>query len=417
MADMKALARDLHAKREEMKDFFSKNKVDGELKLTTEQIVEVNQRETELKGLQEKYVEAKSLFEIEQKNEQELAGLTAPGARPQFGGSKSAAREISSKSIGEQFIESAAYKSINGRKGPTSEIEGADYKALLTGLDYKTVMQDNQSSGAGYAPQSVRSGRLVYSPQPQPTLIDLVPTGETDQSVYKYMEETVYTNAAAETAEAALSPEAALKYDERSVNVVKIPVFIPITEEQLADVGGLRDTVDNRLGLMIKQRLNGQIVVGDGTGSNMLGLLNKPNILTQNKGTDVVPDCIYKAMVKVMTQGFADPSGIWMNPLDWQNVRLLKTTTGQYLYGDPSQQGPNTIFGLPVAQHVNVTLGNAPVVDFATYTSLIFRNGIEFSVSDSHADFFARGQLAIRAMIRAAWVMYRAQAICVAQGL
>lgn len=401
----------IETKRHELGKIFADNKKDGKLALNTGQIAEVNQREDELKSLTADFHQEKGLYEIEAKNSEALGDLGRPAGEVPFNGTpgaKEARPQADRKSLGQRFVESKAYKEINGRTGPAAEIDG---------VDVKTVLMDNQTSGAGYAPQSVRSGVLVYSAQPQPTLIDLVPQTETQQSTYKYMEETVFTNAAAETAEGAAAGEASLKFDERGVSVVKIPVFIPVTEEQLADVNGLRDIVDSRLTLMIKQRINSQVVNGDGTGQNLLGVINKPGVLTQNAGEDSVPDTVYKAMVKVMTQGIADPSGVWMNPLDWQGVRLLKTNNGQYLYGDPSQPGPNTIFGLPVAQHVTIPQGIAPVADFATYTALAFRNQIEFAVSDSHADFFVRGQLAIRAMIRLAWVMYRAQAICLAQGL
>jgi hypothetical protein len=57
------------------------------------------------------------------------------------------------------------------------------------------------------------------------------------------------------------------------------------------------------------------------------------------------------------------------------------------------------------------------VADFHGYTELDYREGIEFEVSNSHSDFFTKGQLAIRAQLRAAFVVYRPSAICQVTGL
>ena len=106
-----------------------------------------------------------------------------------------------------------------------------------------------------------------------------------------------------------------------------------------------------------------------------------------------------------------------MNPQNWQSIRLLKTTIGSYLFGDPSQPGPNTLFGLPIAQHVTIPQGTAIVADWQGYTHLVYRMGIEFEISNSHADFFQRGQLALRAQMRVAFIVYRATAVCTVTSL
>ena len=418
MADVKKLAQEVAQKRTEMKTIFDGAKIEGsdDLNLTKGQIKELNDRETELKSLTEQYQEAKRLAELGADNERGLAELKAPVGSPLFSGRhpKDGPEEPGTKqirSMGELLVSSKAYQEQGQRNGLKTEIEG---------VNLKTVMQTGAGAAGGYPPEVLRSGRVVYTPQAKPTLIDLIPTGETTQNAYKYMQETVYVNAAAEVAEGGQYPEAQLKFAEVLGPIVKIAVFIPLTDEQLADQANLRDIVDARLGLMLKQRLNGQIVSGDGTGANLTGVLNVPGILNYTKGVGAaenIPDAVYKAIVQVNTVGFADASGVWFNPNDWTGVRLLKNTQGSYLYGDPSQSGPDTIFGLPVSQHVRVTAGKAIVGDWQAFTQLIYRAGVEFAISDSHADFFAKGQLALRAQMRVCFAVYRPQAICTASGL
>jgi HK97 family phage major capsid protein len=86
------------------------------------------------------------------------------------------------------------------------------------------------------------------------------------------MEETTFTNSAAETAEGGTYPESALALTERSTPVQKITTFIPVTDEQLEDVPQIQGYLNNRLPFMVRQRLDLQILTGNGTTPNLRGL-------------------------------------------------------------------------------------------------------------------------------------------------
>src|SRR5690606_34843391 len=113
-------------------------------------------------------------------------------------------------------------------------------------VELKTLME----TSAGFEPESTRTGRIVEFATRPIQVTDLIPQTTTSQSSVKYMEETTFTNAAAETAEGSAYPEAALQYTERVSIVRKIPVFLPVTDEQLEDEPQVRGLVDNRLMFM-----------------------------------------------------------------------------------------------------------------------------------------------------------------------
>jgi HK97 family phage major capsid protein len=167
---------------------------------------------------------------------------------------------------------------------------------------------------------------------------------------------------------------------------------------------------------MLAQRLDGQILTGNGTAPNLRGLLNTTNIQTQAKGTDPTPDAVYKAMVKIRVTGRATPDSVVFHPTNWQDVRLLRTADGIYIWGSPSEMVPDRIWGLPVALSDAITLGTAAVFD-STYTELSTRRGIDVQVSNSHAGFFIEGKQAIRADTRVAFLVYRPTAVCTVTGL
>jgi HK97 family phage major capsid protein len=301
------------------------------------------------------------------------------------------------KSIGQVFVESGAG---HAEKGDLVVVEDLDLRATLF------------ETGGGWEPEVVRTGRLVEKAVRPIQVIDIIPGGSTSQSSVKYIEETVFTNAAKEIAEGGKFPEAALKLKEAESPVRKIAVFLPVTDEQLEDVPQAQAYVNNRLPFMLRQRLDGQVVGGDGEAPNLEGFLEKEGVQVQAKGADPIPDAIYKAMTKVRVTGRAVPGPVIMHPNDWQQVRLLRTADGIYIWGSPSEAGPERIWGQQVVQADVITEGTALTGDFANFSELPLRRGIELKVSDSHAEFFTEGKQAIRADLRAALVIYRPEAFC-----
>lgn len=318
-------------------------------------------------------------------------GAPAFGARPQ------------TKSFGELFTESKAYKERTGGVGPEARID----------VELKTLM----TTSAGWTPETTRTGRVVDFATRPVQVTDIIPQTTTTQAAVVYMEETTFTNAAAETDEGTSYPEAALALTEQSSTVRKIAVFLPVTDEQLEDEPQVRGYIDNRLPFMVRQRLDGQILTGNGTAPNLRGINNVVGIQTQAKGTDPTPDAIYKAIVKVRVTGRAMPNAVVMHPNDWQDIRLLRTADGIYIWGNPSDAGPERIWGLAVAQSDAQTENTAVVGDFANYSELAVRRGIDVQVSNSHSTYFVEGKQALRADMRAALLWYRPAAFCTVTGI
>lgn len=326
-----------------------------------------------------------------------------PAQREDGDGAKGNDDARETKSLGRQFTASAAYKGKSGNIGPEAHLD----------IEVKTLM----TTSAGWAPETNRTGRVVpYATRPV-QIIDLLPQTTTGQAAVVYMEETTFTNAAAETAEAGSFPESALALTEQSSPVRKISTFLPVTDEQLEDEAQAQGYIENRLPFMLRQRLDGQVLVGNGTAPNLRGFLNVVGVQTQAKGADPVPDAVYKAMVNVRVTGRAFPGAVVFHPLDWQDVRLLRTVDGIYVWGSPSEAGPDRIWGLPVAQSDAITQNTALVGDFEGFSELSTRRGIDVQISNSHGTYFVEGKQAIRADVRVALVVYRPTAFCTVTGI
>ena len=329
--------------------------------------------------------------------------------RPQFGGTNGSISSQTSvksddRSYAQQFVESKQYQDwLRHHPQESQEFE--------TNMSLKVL-----TTGTSWAPQAVRAPLVVpYATRPI-QVTDLIPTISTNQNAYVYMEETTFTNAAVEIAEGAAKPEANLVLTQRTSPVRKIAVYIAVTDEQLEDVPGMQQYIEQRLGFMVRQRLDSQILVGSGVAPNLLGILNVVGIQTQAKAADPTPDAIHKAMTKVEVVGQAIPSAVVLHPNDWQEIRLLRTTDGIYIWGNPSEAGPMRIWGLPVVSAQGITEGTGLVGDFENFSLLVERKGLTLKIG-YNADDWVKNQRTIIAEMRVAFVVTRPAAFCSVTGI
>jgi HK97 family phage major capsid protein len=152
-------------------------------------------------------------------------------------------------------------------------------------------------------------------------------------------------------------------------------------------------------------------LTGDGVSPNILGFHEKPGIGTTVRGAgEDNTDAILRAIYEVnATEGFATSSGIVMHPLNMLAIRLLRTTTGEYIWGHPADKGPMTLWGLPVVETPAETANQALVGDFLNYSHISRRMGIRIDVGYINEDF-KNNILRIRAEERLSLEIYRAAA-------
>lgn len=276
-------------------------------------------------------------------------------------------------------------------------------------VNLKTLMDTTS-----WVPETLRTGKLVDKAARPIQITDLIPAGATSQSAVVYMEETTLTENAAEVSEGGTYGENAYALTERSETVRKIAAWLPVTDEQLEDVPQARGYINNRLPLSLRRRLDGQLINGSGVAPYLTGILNKSGIQTYSRTSqagDKPVDALFRAITLVRVTGRASPSGIIIHPNDYEDIRLMKTNDGAYVWGHPAEAGPERIWGLPIAQSDILTAGTSIVGDF-NYSELAERRGIVVKITDSHSTYFIEGKQAIRADMRVAFLIYRAAAFC-----
>lgn len=310
------------------------------------------------------------------------------------------------RGIGNVIVGSQTFKRYAEHGESKGEVEG------FTLHDLKATLFETAS---GWAPESVRSGRIVEAVTRPIQVLDIIPTGPTDQAAYLYLEETLRDHNAAEMVEGGTYAEDAYELIDRTATVRKIGTSIPVTDEQLEDVAGIQTYLNSRLTSGLRQRFDGQVLNGDGTPPNIEGINNHEGIQAQARGIDPVPDAIHRAMTKCRVAGRSFPQNVVMHPNDWQEIRLLRTADGIYIWGSPSEAGEARIWGLPVVQADSQTEGTALVGDF-NFCMAFERRGIDVQVGFVGSQF-GQGKRTIRADFRVAFAIFRGAAFCEVTGI
>ena len=344
----------------------------------------------------------------------------APGSGDPGSGDERAWATV--KSLGELVTAEARYQAWvkSGAGGGISlnfdEVWASD--VLAKGAAYPTLGRKALfATTAGWAPESLRIPGLVEAVTRPVQLLDIIPTAQTGFEQIVYMEETTRTHAAAETAEGGTFAESTFALTEQTSPVRKITDSVPVTDEQLEDVAQVGSYLNGRLIFGLRQRLDGQVLVGDGTPPNLRGIKNVAGIQTQAKGVDPVPDAFFKAMTKIRLTGRAMPTAHIIHPTDWEGVRLLRTADGIYIWGNPSEPGPERMWGLPVVQSDADAAGIGYVGSFLPpWVSLFERRGVDVQVGFTGTQF-VEGKRTIRADTRFAFVVFRPAAFASVTGL
>jgi HK97 family phage major capsid protein len=209
-----------------------------------------------------------------------------------------------------------------------------------------------------------------------------------------------------------LKPKSNLKFESASAPVRTIAHYEVAHRNVLDDEPQLQATINNELLYGLRLEEDKQILLGDGTGENLLGILNTPNIQGYTQGTSDATETKADALRRAATRAvlaYYPPSGYVLHPYDWEDIELQKATgDGQYVMATNVAVGAETrAWRQPVVESPAMPEGTFLTGAWGLGAQLYDRQQANIRIADQHADFFIRNAVAILAEMRLALAVKR----------
>ena len=291
---------------------------------------------------------------------------------------------------------------------------------------FKDIISGSDATGGGAFREVDYTG--IYEPLGRRDLLlrDVIATRTTDSDMVSFVRAVSRTINAAMTEEASGDPNApaggtkpfgSWDWEEVTQTVRTVAELAAATRQTLADAPALQGLVDQELRDNLAQTVEDQIIAGDGVGQNLTGLLNVSGTLAEALSADDPEQlreffAIRRAKRRLRVDGRVRANGLGLNPEDEERLDLRLDNQNR-LYGNgPFGVGPEQIWGMPKVVTEAIPQGTAILADWSKGV-LWDREQVTIDMTDSHADFFARNLVAVRAEARLAFGVIRPQAFTI----
>lgn len=339
----------------------------------------------------------------ELKSALEGLGRTEDGKEIKGDGSGGDGAATEAKSLGDYFVKSigdnASVLSVRGGK-----FDAGEFKAPAT---------QTTTWPAGVPILTDYDKTIVQARRERPTIADLCGSGSISGNAISYFVEAAMQGGFATVAEGGAKPQISFDNPTASVDALKkIAGWIDMTDEFIEDLGFLKSEIDTRLLYQLTMFEEAQLLSGNGTGQNLLGIRNRSGVQVQAAPTDAADnaDAVFQAMTKVSTATSLTADALVIHPLDYQEFRLSKDGNGQYFgggyfqgqYGNGSVLENPNLWGLRTVVTTAATQGEILLGAFRVGATVYRKGGVRVEATNTHADNFTNNKVTVRAEERVA---------------
>lgn len=320
---------------------------------------------------------ARELLEIRQKNE------TVPA-------------RAETKSVGESFVADKAY---------TDFVSGAatSARAVIT-LDKNSTPTTVGTTGPAATSLAPSFYAGVFGTPNVPQKIEpLIPhiAVTTDSVDYVTVADTI---GAAGVAEAGAIPESKFTPTLAKANVVNVAHYTKITKQLADDAPALAAYINTKMLYGLQNKVENQIVNGDGTAPQLKGLLATGSFTdasAQLTGAKNLFDLLLLLQGVAETAAY-EPEALVLNPMTWAQLAMEKDSQGRYLLGGPGLAANKSVWGIPVVTSSAVPAGKFIFGNFTQTVTIYDRQQVAVEMTGTNEDDFTHYLYTIRASRRLA---------------
>jgi len=311
------------------------------------------------------------------------------------------------QSMGRQFVDREEFKAFAARGRHKGRLDLEIHAAI-------TSLSDGTDGAAGDLVQVNRLPGVLELPQRRLTVRDLITPGRMDGNLLEYVQETGFTNNAGMVAEGAAKPESTMKFDVKQTGPRVIAHWVKASRQILDDASQLASYIDGRLRYGLALREEAQLLNGDGTGQNLLGIIPQATAYAEQfappAGVTWTPvDVIRQAILQSELAEFP-ATGVVMNPIDWTAIELMKDDLGRYIIGNPQGTTAPVLWSRSVVSTVAMAVDTFLTGGFRGGAQLFDRWLARVEVSTENQDDFIKNMVTILAEERLALAVYRPEA-------
>ena len=248
-----------------------------------------------------------------------------------------------------------------------------------------------------------------------------IPVSTVDTGSLDYPQELLYTDGMDVQAETGVSDETTITFQMVTENANRIATYAEVSRRALRNTAWLSQYLANRFMEKFIKLLNTQVLVGDGTGDNMLGIIPQATAYaTAQAGfVDSIPsgestliDAIIAMKAQLYTVANVTANVCWVSPQTHYQLTVQKTTTREYAYDQVLAQvqadGIWRINGMMLIISKDVPVGDA-LIGLVTpnVLQLLFNGGIDMATTQSHSTNFIASLVAFRFEADVLFPVYR----------
>lgn len=249
------------------------------------------------------------------------------------------------------------------------------------------------------------------------TIASLLASGTLDGDSLVYFKEVAGEGGAGTVAPGASKPYVNFKYEQVREGLSKIAALSKVLDEMMEDYGFLVTEINGALLYDLSQKEEEQLLYGNGTSPNLLGITNRSGVLQVEATEADLADKAFSAQMQVLQASQRMADGIVVNPADYEKLRLAKDGNNQYLGGGPFQgqygvggvQMFPPLWGLQTVVTPAITAGSVLVGAFKSAT-LFRKGGVRVDAANTNVDDFETNKVTLRAEERIALKVPRANA-------
>lgn len=327
--------------------------------------------------------------------EQVIAGMEARGPAFSGGALRSVGVDVLQALQEEtQFVQASEAANRRGKLAQFSARVNVDcsIRAALT--------NDGHGSSSDTVIPSQPMRRGIVGPTMAPLrLLDVLPTRPVTGDSVEFVQLTVAGEASEQDAEGAEKAQLEFSGELQNAQIATIAGWTAASKQVLSDHGALQSQVDLVLRNKVLAKLENRLINGVGGLGKIKGLLAQSATFVPTIATTPA-DVIGEALVRMANNGYR-PNLVVLNPLDWFRIQITKTNTdGEYVFGSPTAPVPPALWNTAIVPTPALGEGDFLVAD-TSYVTVLDREQMTVTLSNSHADFFVRNLVAILGELRA----------------